>query len=232
MRASRLITHSSSYIILSWAAFSLVCVKRHQITTAAGSEWTVAVWGPYLGEVEAVLEPRARFGRQARYVDPAVPQAASICEMSLEFLPVSPAGEERQKVKKQVQVAGGGQGFNSTPQVGHLLFHTAALCAPTTIPTKHLLKVSYFVVRLIEALCFSFFTSSHSTHWFCEAWGSGATSEETLEGGWATILINKVNALLFFLDAREHFICKQHAENRSQTATKNLFCLAAEGDLI
>lgn len=52
--------------------------RRNQINAAAGSGRTAAVWGPYLGEVEAVLEPRGWFGRWARCVDAAVPQAASV----------------------------------------------------------------------------------------------------------------------------------------------------------
>lgn len=89
----------------------------------------------------------------------------------------------------------GGQGFNSVPHTGHFLFHIAARRAPTTVPTMHLHNVSYLVDRLIEVLWF-FSLESHSTHWFCEVWGPGATTEKTLEGRWATIVINKVNVLL------------------------------------
>ncbi len=46
-------------------------------------------------ELKAVLKPGSRFGHEARGVDTAVPQAAGIREMSLEFFPVSSAGESR-----------------------------------------------------------------------------------------------------------------------------------------
>ncbi len=49
----------------------------------------------YLLELEAVLEPGSRFGHEAGGVDAAVPQAAAIGEMSLEFFPVSSEEESR-----------------------------------------------------------------------------------------------------------------------------------------
>lgn len=46
----------------------------------------------YLLELKAVLQPGTGFGHETRGADTAVPQAATIREMSLEFLPVSPVG--------------------------------------------------------------------------------------------------------------------------------------------
>lgn len=48
----------------------------------------------YLLEGKAVLEPGTGFGHEAGGVHTAVPQAAALGEMSLEFLPVSPVGGE------------------------------------------------------------------------------------------------------------------------------------------
>lgn len=122
---------------------------------------------------------------------------------------VSCRWRERERKNKETGAGRfGGQGFNSAPHTGHFLFHIAARRAPTTVPTMHLHNVSYFVDILIEALCF-FSLESHSTHWVCEAWGPEATSEETLEGGWATILINKVNVFIFFRNAGECVTCNQ-----------------------
>lgn len=49
----------------------------------------------YLLELEAVLEAGSRFGHEAGGVDAAVPQAAAVGEMSLEFFPVSSGKGDR-----------------------------------------------------------------------------------------------------------------------------------------
>lgn len=49
--------------------------------------------------MKVVLEPGNRFGHKTRSIDIAVPQATSIWEMSLEFLPVSPVEVQKEKGK-------------------------------------------------------------------------------------------------------------------------------------
>ena len=49
----------------------------------------------YLLELETVLEAGSRFGHEAGGVDAAVPQAAAVGEMSLEFFPVSSGKGDR-----------------------------------------------------------------------------------------------------------------------------------------
>lgn len=52
-------------------------------------------------ELKAVLKPGSRFGHKARGVDTAVPQAAAVREISLEFFPVSSVEESRCSEKER-----------------------------------------------------------------------------------------------------------------------------------
>lgn len=55
----------------------------------------------YLLQLKAVLEPGSRFGHEARRIHTAVPQAAALGEMSLEFFPVSSVQECRCEEKER-----------------------------------------------------------------------------------------------------------------------------------
>lgn len=97
----QLLVHHPVRSCVLWEGVHARTNRINAIRLTAGGGQMAGVWGPYLGEMEAVLEPRGWFGQWARSVDAAVPQAASVWEMSLEFLPVSPAEEKRERENKE-----------------------------------------------------------------------------------------------------------------------------------